>query len=57
MKIFNKSIYTLIICFIIAQGIIPIEAATHENNWHHRTFTKELIDIVKSQIHYPSFAV
>ena len=57
MNIYNKLINTLIICFILAQGIIPIEAATNETNLHHRTFKKELIDIVKSQIYYPSFAV
>ncbi|MCJ8321214.1 MAG: TonB family protein [Colwellia sp.] len=57
MNIFNKSINTLVICFILSLGIIPIEAATNETNLHHRTFTKELVDIVKSQINYPSFAV
>ncbi len=57
MKTFNKSIHTLFICFILAQGIIPIEAAINETNLHHRAFANELINIVRSQIHYPSSAV
>ncbi len=57
MHIFNKLINILITCFILVQGTLAVAATTQETKLHHRAFTKELINIVKSQIHYPSFAV
>jgi len=57
MNIFNKPMITLMTCFILAQAFYSIEAAAVEHNVHQSAFTKELIDIVKSKIHYPSFAV
>ena len=57
MKILNRSIYTLFMFFILAQGAMPIKVEANETNLHHKVFTNELIDTVKSKIYYPQSAV
>ena len=57
MKIFSKSIKAVTLSAVLSLGLIGNVGATVDTNLRAGAFTRELIDIVRHQQHYPQSAV